>query len=305
TIRTYHSIALLLPDASVLSAGGDFGGASAEIYSPPYLFKGARPTITSAPTNVTYGQSFFVGTPDPASIANVTLIALSSVTHGFNMGQRINRPAFSQASGGLNVTAPSNANTTPPGYYMLFILNSNGVPSVANILQINATLTPAPTPTWTIPITVQTNPAGLTFTVDGTTYSATQTFSWTPGSSHTIATTSPQSAGTGVRYVWARWSDGGAISHIVAPTTNKTYTATLSKQYYLTMSHGTGGTVSPSSGWRGSGAAVSISETPATGYNFSGWTGSGMGSYTGINNPASITMSGPITEAATFAQNTT
>src|SRR6266496_5241233 len=64
TIRTYHSIALLLPDASVLSAGGDFGGASAEIYSPPYLFKGARPTITSAPTNVTYGQSFVVGTPD-------------------------------------------------------------------------------------------------------------------------------------------------------------------------------------------------------------------------------------------------
>src|SRR5207253_6008943 len=114
TIRTYHSIALLLPDASVLSAGGDFGGASAEIYSPPYLFKGARPTITSAPTNVTYGQSFFVGTPDPASIANVTLIALSSVTHGFNMGQRISRPAFSQASGGLNVTAPSSANTTSP-----------------------------------------------------------------------------------------------------------------------------------------------------------------------------------------------
>src|SRR4029078_9089946 len=97
----------------------------------------------------------FVGTPDAASITNVTLIALSSVTHGFNMGQRINRPAFSQASGGLNVTAPSSSNTTPPAYYMLFILNSNGVPSVANILQINSTLTPAPTPTWTIPITVQ------------------------------------------------------------------------------------------------------------------------------------------------------
>src|SRR5205814_6882658 len=225
TIRTYHSIALLLPDASVLSAGGDFGGASAEIYSPPYLFKGARPTITSAPTNVTYGQSFFVGTPDPASIANVTLIALSSVTHGFNMGQRINRPAFSQASGGLNVTAPSNANTTPPGYYMLFILNGNGVPSVAKILRIDATLSPAPTPSWTIPITVQTNPAGISFTVDGTTYNTAQTFSWTPGSNHTIATTSPQNGDTGVRFVWQNWSDGGAISHTVAPTTKTTYTA--------------------------------------------------------------------------------
>jgi hypothetical protein len=303
--RAYHAIALLLPDARVLSAGGDFGGASAEIYSPPYLFKGARPTITSAPTTVTYGQSFFVGTPDAASISKVTLIVLSSVTHGFNMGQRISRPAFSQASGGLNITAPSSANTTPPGYYMLFILNSNGVPSVANIVQINATLTPAPTPTWTIPITVQANPAGVNFTVDGTTYSAAQTFSWTPGSNHTIATTSPQSAGTDVRYVWTKWSDGGAVSHIVAPTTNKTYTATLNKQYFLTMSHGTGGTVTPSSGWKGSGAAVSIRATPATGYNLSGWTGSGAGSYTGINNPGSITMNGPITEAATFTQNTT
>ena len=146
--RTYHSTALLLPDGRVLSAGGEFGGSSAEIYSPPYLFHGSRPTITSAPRNVRYGHSFFVGTPDITSISNVTLMALSSVTHGFNMGQRISRPAFSQATGGLNVTAPSSLNTTPPGYYMLFILNSSGVPSVAKIVQITgATPTPAPTST--------------------------------------------------------------------------------------------------------------------------------------------------------------
>ena len=86
-------IALLLPDGRVLSAGGTVRRhASAEIYSPPYLFHGSRPTITSAPTSVAYGQSFFVGTPDATSISKVTLIALSSVTHGFNMGQRISRP---------------------------------------------------------------------------------------------------------------------------------------------------------------------------------------------------------------------
>src|SRR4029453_16538415 len=62
------------------------------------------------------------------------------------MGQRISRPLFSQATGGLNVTAPSNPNLTPPGYYMLFILNSNGVPSLANIVAIYST-TPPPTPT--------------------------------------------------------------------------------------------------------------------------------------------------------------
>src|SRR5204863_4707574 len=101
-------------------------------------------------------------------------------------------------------------------------------------------------------VTVQTNPTGLSFTVDGTTYTAAQTFSWAPGSSHTIATTSPQSGATGVRYVWSKWSDGGTISHTVAPTTNKTYTATFTTQYYLTMAHGTGGTVTPSSSWKNS-----------------------------------------------------
>ena len=115
-----------------------------------------------------------------------------------------------------------------------------------------------------VQVTVQTNPAGLSFTVDGTPYTSAQTFSWVPGSSHTIATTSPQNGATGVRYVWSSWTGGGAISHTVAPTTNKIYTANFNTQYFLTMAHGTGGTVSPASGWKNSGAAVSISATPAT-----------------------------------------
>ena len=170
-----------------------------------------------------------------------------------------------------------------------------------------ATPTPTPTPTSTVQVAVQTTPAGLTFAIDGTTYSSAQTFSWAAGSSHTIATTSPQSGGAGIRYVWTRWSDSGAISHTVAPTTNKTYTATFSTQYYLTMTPGTGGTVSPTSGWRNSGSTVSISATPTNntqvGYSFTGWAGTGLGSYSGANNPASITMNGPITETAAFTQN--
>ena len=157
--------------------------------------------------------------------------------------------------------------------------------------------------TLTTRVTVQTNPAGLTFTVDGTSYNGVQTFSWQSGSSHTIATISPQDGGTDVRYVWKNWSGGGAISHIVAPTTNKTYTANFNTQYFLTMAHGTGGPVSPASGWRNSGTAVSISAMPATGYSFTNWTGSGTGSFSGTNNPASITMGGPITERATFTHN--
>ncbi len=133
--RGYHSITLLLPDGRVLSAGGDTQ-LNAEIYSPPYLFKGQRPVISSAPSVVNYGQTFFVSTPDVASINKVTWIRLSSVTHAFDQNQRINQLSFSPTSGGLNVTAPSNANLCPPGHYMLFILNGVGVPSVAKILRV-------------------------------------------------------------------------------------------------------------------------------------------------------------------------
>ena len=149
-------------------------------------------------------------------------------------------------------------------------------------------------------VTVQTIPSGPTFTIDGNPYSAAQSFSWQPGSSHTIATISLQSAGTGVQYLWKSWSDNGTISHAVAPTTNKTYTANFTTQYFLTTSAGTGGRVSPISGWKNSGAAVSISATPAIGYTFTGWTGSGTASYTGSTNPISIMMGGPITETAAF-----
>ena len=134
--RGYHSTALLLPDGRVLSAGGEQTGASAEIYSPPYLFKGARPTITSGPSSVKYGQVFLVATPDAANISQVTWIRLSDVTHSFNQNQRLNHLQFAQATGGLNITAPANANLAPPGHYMLFLVNSNGVPSVASIIQI-------------------------------------------------------------------------------------------------------------------------------------------------------------------------
>ncbi len=134
--RGYHSVAVLLPDGRVFSGGGNVGGANYEIYSPPYLFKGARPSITSAPSAVGYGKTIFVQTPDAASVTQVTFIRLPSVTHSFNMDQSFSKLTFTQGSGGLNVTAPSNANLAPPGYYMLFLVNGNGVPSVAKIVQL-------------------------------------------------------------------------------------------------------------------------------------------------------------------------
>jgi len=142
--RLYHSTALLLPDARVLvMGGGRFNGVNeptdqlnAEIFSPPYLFKGARPIITSAPSTATYGSNISVQTPDAASIGSVSLIRLGSVTHSFNANQSIVQLAFSAGAGSLSVQAPANANLAPPGHYMLFILNTSGVPSVASIVQL-------------------------------------------------------------------------------------------------------------------------------------------------------------------------
>jgi hypothetical protein len=154
--------------------------------------------------------------------------------------------------------------------------------------------------TSSIPVTVQTSPLGRSFTVDGTNYSSAQMFNWDYGSSHTIATTSPQSGGAGVQYTWDSWSDGEAMSHMVTATTSTTYTANFTTQYYLTMNAGPGGSVSPVSDWYDSGTNVNVSATASNGYTFSTWTGIGSGSYSGTNNPASITINEPVTQTAGF-----
>jgi hypothetical protein len=135
SIRIYHSFALLLPDGRVLSAGGN-GHPETEVFSPPYLFAGARPTVSSAAVRATWGQAFYVATPSAASIAQVTLVRLSSVTHAFNQSQSFNRLSFDALAGGLAVTTPSGGTAAPPGPYMLFVLNGAGVPSVARMISL-------------------------------------------------------------------------------------------------------------------------------------------------------------------------
>jgi hypothetical protein len=139
--RVYHSTSLLLPDGRVLHSGsGSSGGApdqrNYEIFSPPYLFKGARPTISSAPATVSYGEAFPVATEDAAKISRVAWIRLGSVTHAFDQNQRYSRLTFTRSEDGLLVTAPNSRNSSPPGHYLLFILDGSGVPSVARVIRI-------------------------------------------------------------------------------------------------------------------------------------------------------------------------
>ena len=168
--RIYHSVAVLLPDARVLIGGGGFpadggevvngttctstfgflnpvqcrnyGHKDAEIYSPPYLFKpdgtaATQPVIASHPLTITYGQQFTVGVSNPGTITKASLVRLPSVTHGFNADQRVvfMTPTVNGASS-ISLNAPNKANDCPPGHYMLFIMNSDNVPSKAKIIQI-------------------------------------------------------------------------------------------------------------------------------------------------------------------------
>jgi hypothetical protein len=141
--RFYHSSAVLLPDGRVITGGGD-GHPEAEVFSPPYLFKGARPVMSAVPASMGYGQQVTVQSPDAASIQKVTLIRLASVTHGVDQNQRMTTLQFTPGADTLSITAPANGNLAPPGHYMLFIVNGNGVPSVAAIVQIGTAAPPPP-----------------------------------------------------------------------------------------------------------------------------------------------------------------
>lgn len=143
--RLYHSIALLLPDASVLVAGGGAPGPwvqkNAEVFYPPYLFNGndwaARPTIGDFNTAQSYNKTVGIPFGGAGGVSRVTLVRNGSVTHSFNMGQRFLELGFNVQGNTINVTMPNSPNIAPPGHYMLFVMNNAGVPSVSKIIQLN------------------------------------------------------------------------------------------------------------------------------------------------------------------------
>lgn len=142
--RQYHSVCILLPDGRVLAAGGVAPGTadadqhSLELYSPGYLNLGARPLISAVPGNVTYGSAFEIDTPGAANISAVVLMAPISVTHHTDAGQRyIKLPINSRTATTIETIAPGNGNIAPPGFYMLFVVNNQNVPSEASFVAIS------------------------------------------------------------------------------------------------------------------------------------------------------------------------
>ena len=313
--RLYHSVSLLLPDATVWVAGGNPQRGTyephMEVYTPQYLLNAdgtpaTRPAISGTSSSVIgYGGGFQVQTPDAASIANVVLMRNGAVTHAFDMDQRYVGLSFTAGSGVLNVTGPPNGNIAPPGYYMLFILNSAGVPSVATMLQVSlaANDTP-PTGTITSPASDVTISAGQSVVYSGTgsdpdgTISA---YSWSfpggnPNASNLANPGSVTYAAPGTYVTTFTVTDNAGLTDAAPPTRRITVQADFSlsaSPASRTIVQGGGtsytATVTGGAGFAGS-VALSVSGLPA--------------GATGSFSPASIATSGSSTLSVSTSTST-
>jgi uncharacterized repeat protein (TIGR02543 family) len=223
---------------------------------------------------------------NPVPSASVTFTAPTSGASATFSGTN---PASTNTQGVASITAiangtaggPYNVTATVGSFHTTFSLTNKAL---------------------TVQVTVGTNPSGLSFSVEGKTYTSAQTQTWIVGSKHTIATTSQQRV-VGINYEDPTWSDGGAISHTVTASVGTTsYTATFEVYYALTIaaSPAADGTVIPSlGGFFPAGSTVSIQASPKSGYTFKNWTGPVANA---TQASTTVTMTAPETVTATFAK---
>src|SRR6266850_705857 len=339
--RLYHSGSLLLPDATVMLVGGNPTRGSyeghIEIYSPAYLFNGdgssaARPTVSGLSSSTfAYGAAFQVQTPEAANITSVVLVRPGAPTHAFDMDQRLVGLSYTSGAGVLNVTAPPNSNIAPPGYYMLFILNSAGVPSLARFVRLSANQ--PPTATITSPTgNVTVNPGqSVLFSGTGSDPDGSiSSYSWTfpggnPGSS-SLASPGNVTYSTPGTYVASLTvtDNAGTVSQpatrtitvpdfsLTATPTSRTVLAGAGTTYTATVNPGTGfsGTVAFSvtglpSGTTASFSPASITTSGSTTLTVSTSASTPGGTYTltirGTSGPLTHTFNVTLVVTADFA----
>jgi hypothetical protein len=157
-IREYHSAATLLPDGRVLTGGGGICSdcqkygyleKNIEIFTPPYLYKkdgsgqlASRPVAEGVPAALSFNTAFAFTSPQAATIKKVGLVRLGASTHGVDQGQNFVPLSFTINGNTISAQGPANGGVTPPGYYMLFITDANGVPSVAKMVNVRAGTNP-------------------------------------------------------------------------------------------------------------------------------------------------------------------
>jgi hypothetical protein len=248
--------------------------------------------------NTSNKRALTVKSSNPDS--GVTVNVSPSDTAGISSGSTAFVTNFNTGSS-VRVTAPASAGGKVFKRWMLDGYQWDVAASTTVTVDADHELVAVYEPSSAVSVTIQSNPTGVNFSVDGTSYSSTQTFSWAPNSTHTIAADDTKSTGTGGQLKWTNWSDGGAISHTVTATGPATYTANFRQQFLLTVNNGDGGVVRPVTAFYDALVGVNMVATPQNQFSFDGWVGTGPDSYTGTFSNISISMSQPVTETANFS----
>ena len=303
--RLYHSVALLLPDATVWLAGSNpvrgTWESHMESYRPAYLYTrdgnnnvvaATRPTISSAPSNIAWGGQFSVSTPDAGNISQAVLMRPGTSTHAFDMDQRLVGMSFTSGSGSLNVTAPPNSKIAPPGYYMLFLINNNGVPSVATFVQLGSSgSNPAPSVSSISPTSGSASGAtAVTITGTGFLSGATVSLGGTAATGvHVVSSTS-------ITATTASHSSG-SVSVVVTNSDGQSGTLNNGYSYAPANPAPNVSGISPAAGTTAGGTAVTVT---GTGFLSGASVKFGSTSASGVNvvSSTSITATAPAHSAA-------
>ncbi|MCX7110621.1 MAG: Ig-like domain repeat protein [Proteobacteria bacterium] len=288
---------------SALSAGSH---SLTAVYAGDAVYSGSTSPVLTQTINKSNTTTGLLSSLNPSNVGDsVTFTA--TVTPAATGTVNFFDGASSLGSGTLNGSSQATVSTsalTAGSHSITGVYSGNAAYNTSTSSALTQTVNAS-----AVAITVATNPAGLTITADGSDYTGPQTFNWIPGSSHTLATASPQAGAAGTRYPFANWSDGGAQSHsITVPASPTTYTANFGTEYQLTTSTGANGSVLPVSGnWYAAGSTPTISATANGGYAFDVWTlASGSGPIANLSSASTtVTMNGPNAVSASFKGQTT